>query len=254
MDRLGQRARPPGEPVIHQRWDNLLFLHWAFKPAQLRPLIPEPLQIDTFNGRAWISVSPFHVDDVRPSKLPTLPSLSSFHELNVRTYVVHNGVPGIWFFSLDASKILPTVAARTVFMLPYYKANIRFLQAEETFAFNLKRNLPNRAEFRASWKVGTRLRDPDVNSLTFFLVERYCCFAVDETDLYEVRVYHHPWILDEAHVDLRSSTMIQALGIPEPSEPALTHFSRSLEVEIWPPVRVGSLVTAGKKVPIRAAR
>ena len=249
IDRLAMRGRPEGEPILHQRWESMLLLHWPIIPDILRPLIPPALELDTYEGRAWIGITPFHLEDVRPSALPAFPGLSSFHELNVRTYVMHNGLPGIWFLTLDASKLIPMVAARVFFMLPYYKASIRFLQTGETFAFNLRRTVPVPAEFRVAWRRGLRLRDPALESLGFFLTERYCAFAVNNTELYSIRTYHHPWILDEAEVELRHSSMISSLGIPEPTTAPLAHFSASMEMETWAPVSLGSAVKSSVRAP-----
>jgi len=102
-DRLLVRVRPPGLPIMYQYWDKLLFLHWPLPSESLRPLIPEPLAIDTFDGAAWVGITPFTIWGVSPAFLPPIPVLSESHELNVRTYVHLDGVPGIWFFSLDAS-------------------------------------------------------------------------------------------------------------------------------------------------------
>ncbi len=90
----------------------------------------------------------------------------------------------------------------------------------------------------ASWKRGTRLRDPDVNSLAFFLVERYCLFATEGPKLFQARIYHHPWILDEVIVKMHRSTMLEALGLPEPTKEPLAHLSEGVEVEIWLPEEI----------------
>lgn len=161
------RARPPGTPVMHQQWNNLLFLHCSLDADVLRPFIPPQLEIDTFEGHAWIGITPFTLSDVHLTSVPPIPGLSSFHELNVRTYVHYNGIPGIWFFSLDASKVLPAIAARLFFMLPYFKAQIDFWQTEGQFNFDLSR-FSSQARFRASWRTGVRLRDPDLESLASF--------------------------------------------------------------------------------------
>src|SRR6185295_18876721 len=135
LDRLAPRGRPAGSPMMQQNWENLLFLHWPIAPAVLRPLIPAALEIDTCDGQAWIGVTPFAVTGLRVLSLPAVPGLNSFFELNVRTYVHYRGMPGIWFFSLDASKLLPAVAARAVFDLPYFKAEMTFTSTANEFRF-----------------------------------------------------------------------------------------------------------------------
>ena len=238
IDRLAMRTRPHGSPIMQQAWENLLFLHWPMDPAVLRPLIPECLEIDLFEGQAWVSVTPFELNDLRALTLPAIPGLSSFTELNVRTYVVHNGQPGLWFFSLDASKLLPAIAARVFFMLPYFKAQMDYSAGGNAFAFSSKRIVPPDAEFEATWRTGQRLRAPDTDSLAFFLVERYCCYALGGPRLFQIRIYHHPWILVEAEAQVEKSTMFSAAGLPEPGTTPLAHFSEPLEVEIWAPTAI----------------
>jgi uncharacterized protein len=222
---------------MHQQWNNLLFLHWPLDPLALRPFVPPSLEIDTFEAHAWIGITPFMLRDVHLTAVPSIPGLSSFHELNVRTCVHYNGIPGIWFFSLDASKVVPAIAARLFFMLPYFKAHIEFWQTAGQFNFDLAR-VASAARFRVSWTTGVRLRDPDLESLAFFLVERYCYFAVENQSIHMTRIYHHPWILDEATVLSQESTMLEAAGVPEPSEAPLAYFSREQNVDIWRPTRL----------------
>jgi uncharacterized protein YqjF (DUF2071 family) len=236
LDRLAMRGRPEGSPVMHQNWENLLFLHWPVDPAVMRPLIPPALEIDTFEGQAYIGITPFSLTGLRLLSLPAVPGLESFLEINVRTYVHYRGMPGIWFFSLDASKLIPAMAARVLFALPYFKASMEFNRDGNEFQFTSKRTVPPDAHFRVRWTTGMRLREPALESLAFFLVERYCFFANVGDQMTMTRVYHHPWILDEGFVLEQESTMISSLGLPEPTGPALTHFSQSLNVEVWPPV------------------
>ena len=103
VDRLAVRHRPPGQPVMHQEWGKLLFMHWRIPESLLRPHIPRSLEIDTYGDSAWIAITPFTMWDIRglPPYMPPIPGLDSMNELNVRTYVHYNGVPGVWFFSLD---------------------------------------------------------------------------------------------------------------------------------------------------------
>ncbi|HEY0384863.1 MAG TPA: DUF2071 domain-containing protein, partial [Pyrinomonadaceae bacterium] len=123
-DRLALRERPAGWPLGQMNWGKLLFMHWPIEARLLRPLIPQRLVIDTFDGSAWIGVVPFTMWGVRPTFVPPVPGLSQFHELNVRTYVHLDGVPGVWFHSLDAASRLAVWGARTFFHLPYFNARM----------------------------------------------------------------------------------------------------------------------------------
>src|SRR5215213_9215217 len=107
IDRVAPTRRPPRHPVMYQVWSHLLFLHWAVPVAALRPLVPPGLEIDTFDGRAYVGLIPFTMTGVRPAGIPAIPGFSDAHEVNVRTYVHRDGRdPGVWFFSLDANHLL----------------------------------------------------------------------------------------------------------------------------------------------------
>ena len=241
IDRLSVRARPPGLPIMHQHWGKLLFMHWAVPADLLRPLIPEPLAVDTYDGLAWIGVTPFAMWGVRPAFTPPLPLLSESHELNVRTYVHLDGVPGIWFFSLDADNAVATLGARMVFHLPYFRARMSLERSDGAIRF-VSRRVHRRAapaEFEADWTVGERLPSCEPSSLEFFLIERYCLYSARAGRLYRVRIFHRPWPLHAARLSSFRSTMLEAQGLPSPrGEPLLHQQGEPLRVRIWPKTRV----------------
>src|SRR5947208_11619686 len=156
IDRLTIRERPAGLPLMHQQWGKLLFMHWRIEERKLRPLIPAQLEIDTFDGTAWIGIIPFTMWDIRalPPFLPAMPGLSSAHELNVRTYVYYDGVPGVWFFSLDCNHAAAVIAARAFYHLPYYNAKIDLEQSVNTIDYGLARTDRPDAYFQGSWTIG----------------------------------------------------------------------------------------------------
>lgn len=234
-ERLAVRERPTGSPIMHQSWDKLLFMHWQIPVASLRQLIPEPLMIDTFEGQAWIGVTPFTVWDARPVLTPPLPWVSEFHEINVRTYVHLDGVPGVWFFSLDANSMVAVMGARTFFRLPYYNASISLEQQDETIIYTSSREgAAPRAEFHATWKIGAALPQAEPGTLDFFLTERYCLYTSDEEKLYRCRIFHQPWPLRQASLATYYSSMIEAAGLPTPAGEPLLHHGGPVSVEVWP--------------------
>jgi uncharacterized protein YqjF (DUF2071 family) len=139
VDRFSIRERPPGLPIMHQHWGSLLFMHWPVPADLLRPLIPEPLVVDTHDGLAWVGITPFTMWGVRPAFAPPLPFLSESHELNVRTYVHLDGVPGVWFFSLDAGNAAAVLGARVAFHLPYFRARMSLERRDRTLYFSSRR-------------------------------------------------------------------------------------------------------------------
>lgn len=234
VDRLAARHRPPGQPVMHQEWGKLLFIHWRINPILLRPHIPAALEIDTYGNSAWIAIAPFTMWDIRglPPYMPPVPGLDDMHELNVRTYVHYNGVPGVWFFSLDANSTAAVRAARTFYHLPYYSADIS-LQGKRKIKYRLKRRDDPPAQFKAAWSVGEKLPQSQPGSREFFFTERYILYSEFKGELYRARIYHEPWELYKAKLTDFGSTMLEAKQIPQPKTQPILHYAEQISVDIW---------------------
>lgn len=241
IDRITIRSRPAGRPLMHQTWDKLLFLHWPISEHRLRPLVPSRLDIDTYDGTGWIGITPFTIRNLRPHFLPSIPILSSTHELNVRTYVHLDGVPGVWFLSLDASNPLAILGARMGFALPYFLARMSLKETNSEIQFVSRRRHPaaERADIHVKWRTHEKLPEAAPESLDFFLLERYCLYAARGGRLARTRIHHRPWPLKRATVQLLSSTMIESHRLPTPSmEPVLHALAAPIDVDVWAPLRV----------------
>lgn len=236
LERLEVRHRPSGQPLMHQTWGKLLFMHWRIEEKLLRPLIPPELDIDTFDGSAWIAITPFTMWDIRafPPFIPPVPGLSSMHETNVRTYVHFDRVPGAWFFSLDCNSSAAVLGARTFYHLPYFNAEIDLEQEEETIDYWLERTDEPSAELSATWTIGESLAYSHPGSLEFFLTERYCLYSEDDGEIYRARIHHEPWPLRRASLSSLESSMIESHGLPTPSGDPLLHYAEEISVNIWP--------------------
>lgn len=234
------RERPPGLPVFCQRWDRLLFLHWPVEAAALRAHLPEGLELDTFDGAAWLSITPFTMPRMHPPHLPPVPVLGWAHEVNVRTYVHAGGVPGIFFLSIDANNLFAVLGARLALALPYHRAAITFDERDGVRRFHARRSLPHTtsAEIEVEWRLGAPLPQAAPGTLDSFLVERYCLYTVLLGALRRVRIFHPPWPLARAEVIGLRSTLLGPLGLEVEGEP-LVHAQREpLDVPIWPPETV----------------
>lgn len=230
------RKRSAGRPIMYQKWGKLLFMHWRIDPAVLRPLIPAPLEIDTFDGSAWIGVVPFTMWGIRASFLPAIPGTSAFHELNLRTYVYHCGVPSVLFLSLDAANRLAVWGARTFYHLPYFNARMSLSQTGNTINYSSVRKDRRgaEAELQATWNIGDVLPPTVPGTLEFFLTERYALDCKHHGKLYRARIHHQPWPLQAAELVRLNSTMIESHGLSASTGDPLLHYAEELSVDIWP--------------------
>jgi uncharacterized protein YqjF (DUF2071 family) len=240
IDRLSIRERPGSIAIMQQTWAKLLFMHWKLPAETLRAHVPAQLEIDTFEGDAWIAVTPFTIRGMRASFLPAIPGLSEMHELNVRTYVHYKGTPGVYFFSLDASSALAVFGARTFFLVPYFTAEMSLKEDGKKIVYHARRTHADApaAEFDATWKVGDALDESEPGSLEFFLTERYCFYTVSGESVYRCRIHHAPWQLREAQVSGFKSSMIESHLGQTPKGKPLLHYSEELTVDVWTLERV----------------
>jgi len=223
-----------------QTWSHLLFAHWWVPAEKLRPLIPDGLTLQEFDGTAWIGVVPFLLD-VRPRYVPPFPRVSRFPEINVRTYVEADGKPGVWFFSLDARNSLAVWAATRFFHLPYFRAEMEIGLVGESVRYSTRRTQGiHTPEFVGEYKPTSEVYLAEPGTLDHWLTERYCLYAQDPKGaLYRAEVHHPPWPLQKAEADVEVNTMLEPLGIPLPQTPPLLHFAGKLEVRVWPLERLG---------------
>jgi uncharacterized protein len=209
-----------------QTWDHLLFMHWRVAADSLRELLPEQLPLDVHEGDAWLGVNPFRVSGFRLRGLPPVPVLSSFPEVNVRTYVTYEGKPGIWFFSLDADSPWAVEAARRTYHLPYHHARITDERRGEGIDYRSERT---GATLDVSYRPAGAPAEADPASLEYFLTERYCLYTEHEGRLERAEIHHAPWPLQRAEAELRENTMAPVALDGNP----LLHFSERQDVVIW---------------------
>jgi uncharacterized protein YqjF (DUF2071 family) len=242
MDRISPTLEPDQQVLLHQNWHHLLFLHWEVPAMDLQALLPPRLRLDTFEGKAYVGLVPFTMTGVRPILTPPLPWISSFHEVNVRTYVHLEGRdPGVWFFSLDASSRLAVAAARATYHLAYYTADIDFAATTDpmpTISFDTRRT-----DDRGARPANAHLRYRPVEgpataatpgTLDHFLLERYILYAQDDArQLYRARVHHQPYPAQKVDVLQLDETLIWAAGIKRAEQPDVRHYAREVNVRVY---------------------
>jgi uncharacterized protein YqjF (DUF2071 family) len=232
---------PEAPWLMAQTWEDLLFAHWRVSSDALRRVVPLELPLDTFDGSAWIGVTPFLVRAMRLRLTPPVPLLARFPELNVRTYVTIGGRPGIYFLSLDAASWLAVFGARRAFRIPYFRAamNSEHRAGGVSYASERVAGDGEAATFRGSYRPTGSPFAAKADSLEYFLTERYCLYTFDEhLTVYRAEIHHPPWPLQLAEADLEVNTMAEPFGIELQGKPLL-HFAARQDVLIWPrrPVR-----------------
>lgn len=227
--------------LMRMVWEDLLFAHWRVDAAALRRVVPAALELDLLDGEAWLAVVPFRMRGVLPRGVPALPFCSAFAELNLRTYVRHRGVPGVWFFSLDAASKIAVRAARAWFRLPYFDARMDVRSGpDDTVHYSSERTHANAPAARLGVSyapVGPEFAAP-TDARIAWLVERYRLYAVDRRGSVLVgEIHHSPWTLRTARADFAIDTMSEQIGLVRHGPPDLLHFAKRLGVVAWAPER-----------------
>lgn len=221
--------------VLRQTWLDLAFLHYKVDAQELRRVVPEWLDVDTFDGDAWIGIVPFRMYDVMIGKLPMVPILSTFPELNVRTYVTYRGEPGVWFFSLDATRWLAVKVARILTGLPYHHANMTHDCTTSGVHFTSSRKSSG-VGVRGWYKAVGEVRLATPGSFEYWSTERYRLYAVRKHRRLSIDVQHPHWPLQNCEFDMtvHRALVPQAMNIDMTSPRAL--YSAGVKVLTSAPV------------------
>lgn len=221
--------------VMRMSWLDLCFMHWRVEAEVLAATLPRGLTLDTRHGEAWLGVVPFRMAGVAPRLLPDAPGLSAFPELNVRTYVVADGVPGVWFYSLDAANPLAVRLARQLFHLPYFDARMWCSVKDGVTRYASVRTHAGAPEGRLAAAYGPtgKVFEAAPGTLEDWLTNRLFLYSADRWGrVYRGRVAHQPWPLQRAQAVIRENTLTDRLGIPLTGEPHLL-YARALPVQAW---------------------
>jgi uncharacterized protein YqjF (DUF2071 family) len=233
---------PAGRWRMTQRWNDLLFAHWPIPVDKMAPLVPAGLEVDTFDGYAWVGVVPFWIDQARTravgERCITVPGTATFCELNLRTYVRSSttGLRGVYFFALDAASALAVIGARTLFHLPYFLASMhQQIDPDGTVEYSSKRLLTGHSiRFKARYRGLGRVAGPSrPGTLEHFLTERYCLLTQHKGKVQVAHIHHLPWPLEPAEAEISFNELPAAHGIVLPDRPPVLHFARKLDVYIW---------------------
>lgn len=222
--------------ILKQLWRDLLFLHWSIPVEKLQPYIPHSLQLDTYDGKAWIGFVFFHAKRTFFRGMPSIVHLPSFAEVNIRTYVLYKGLPGVYFLSLDTEDIFSNTLAKRWFHLPYRSAQISLNVIGNHYQFTTARTDNKKKVITAKGQatISQHIFSPPKDSLAAWLTERYYLFSNDKQNhLYLGKIEHPSWLLQEAEVNLEKNNLLASHPIELSTKKPIAHYASGLDVLIW---------------------
>lgn len=236
---LAHPVSPTGRALMRQRWDDVSFLHWDVDSDAAQSLLPPGLDVDTHDGRAWVGLVPFQMRGIAPIGLPAIPYLGTFPETNVRTYVkTSDGSRGVWFSSLESSRLLPVAVARAAYALPYFHASMHIERKGRTIRYSSLRRWPGPRGVggTVTIEVGPRLERN--GALEDFLTSRWRLYTTRRGRLYSAEVRHEPWPLHQASALHFDTSLLRAAGFPEPAAAPHVLYSPRVHVEAFAPTPI----------------
>lgn len=222
---------PKGNFRYYQEWNDALFFHWKIAPEIIQELLPKDLVVDTIDGNAWISLVAFTMEEIRPKGLPAVSFISNFDEINLRTYVIKDGKPGVYFLNIEAGNSLASFIARSVSGLPYEYAPMR---RNRTNAFQ-SASANKGFSFKVRYQIGKLIEEK--TELDEFLTERYCLYVNRKGSLYRYDIHHKPWVIDKLWVS-ELETNYHINGISLNKLPNKMHYSKGVQVVAWNRIKV----------------
>ena len=228
---------PVKRAVMVQQWRDLAYVHWRYPVDEVQALLPPGLEVDVHDGSAWIGLIPFSMRNIGLPRLPPVPYLGSFPEVNVRTYVRCNGRPGVWFFSLDVNRFLPALVARTTYLLPYCWGSARHRLEGDSLTTQVVRRWPSQASTHISISIGDEIEQPDETAV--FLSARWGLYSKGfRGSLRYAPVDHEKWSLYSAQLLELDDSLVTAAGLSTPQGEPHVMFSPGVSVRVGLPHRM----------------
>ena len=218
----------PAEPFraafLHD-WQDVTMIHFAVEPEALQPSVP--FELDTYAGKAYITLVFFTLNRMRIPGCPGIENLSrnilrpiSDHRfLNLRTYVRHRGEPGIHFIAEWLENRLAVCLGPACYSLPYHYGAFNDKQVTGRAGSLACDTTPTHAPYRIS----------AADSLDAFLLERYAAFNQHKQTARVFRIRHEPWRQRPVAVTLTESGLLtQTLPCLKGIRPCCAHQCQGL--------------------------
>jgi uncharacterized protein YqjF (DUF2071 family) len=220
-----------------QQWRDLAYVHWRYPVEEVQALLPSGVEVDVHDGSAWVGLIPFSMRKIGLPRLPAVPYLGSFPEVNVRTYVRCNGKPGVWFFSLDVNRFLPALVARTTYLLPYCWGSARHFRDGDVLKTTVRRRWPSTSSTHISILIGDEIEEPSDTAV--FLSARWGLYSKGfRGALRYAPVDHEKWPLYSATLLNIDDSLVTSAGLSAPRGEPHVMFSPGVSVRVGLPHRV----------------
>jgi len=222
--------------IMTQEWHDVLFLHWPVTPELVREHIPAELELDLYNDMAWIGLVFFRVKGNRPRFIPPVPGMSSYLELNIRTYVTYKGRAGVHFFNLDANHPLIVKMTTLRDFLPYRFAEISLKRRKNTFILHSRHT--HAEEFPETFVTSFEPIPEPIYRGYFerWLTERYHMWTKPENQLFRIDITHSPWELNKVKGTVYENTMASFIKNNFKERRPIAHYSKIKKARFFPPV------------------
>ncbi len=228
---------PVTRAVMVQQWRDLAYVHWRYPVEEVQALLPSGVEVDVHDGSAWVGLIPFSMRKIGLPRLPAVPYLGSFPEVNVRTYVRCNGKPGVWFFSLDVNRFLPALVARTTYLLPYCWGSARHFRDGDVLKTTVRRRWPSTSSTHISILIGDEIEEPSDTAV--FLSARWGLYSKGfRGALRYAPVDHEKWPLYSATLLDIDDSLVTSAGLSAPRGEPHVLFSPGVSVRVGLPHRV----------------
>jgi uncharacterized protein len=229
--------RPPyrvRSPILYQSWNASTWLHWPYDPDVVQARLPDGLEVDTFEGTAWVGLVPFIIENQRVPGMPALPWISTAQETHIRTYVTGpDGRGGAYFLYLENDRLPGVITGRAAFFLKYVWASMSIERRDDVVAYRGRRLLPPGASHEIEVETGRPYAEPELGNLDLFVTAQWILFTKYGPRLAAVPVEHPPWPLRRAELrTLRIEGVFESAGLPPPEGDPLVHYSPGVDSRI----------------------
>ncbi|WP_034042524.1 YqjF family protein [Wocania ichthyoenteri] len=214
---------------FYQEWNEAIFLHWEVNPELIRPYLPKGIELDIINGKTWVSLVAFNMNNIGLKNLPKIPHISDFYEINIRVYVVCNNKPSVYFLSMEGSKRSSCKVLKVLSKFPYRYSKMKRNEANYC---------SNNTEFNDLFRIKYNLDNLPVkkDKTDLWLTERYAVFQDYKKHIIEYDVHHIEWPMQ--------NISIENLEINYPrfnhlinNHPDKIHFSKGVQVLTWDKIK-----------------